>query len=171
MTHLAPTLTPPAFRTLKLSSTVLTVLCLAVGVKIPLSAQSVTESVCAEQMHGEQLLGHRYLDKNAPADEMTAYLDDQAPANSPGILMSAVQPVSLQSSGSGASWTHVHQTSMAVDVTLPGNKQLHGIDTSSFVSKVEVKMPKMVPVERQAEYISAFGSQTKLPRTPLLPGY
>jgi len=32
-------------------------------------------------------------------------------------------------------------------------------------------LPKLIPAAKQQEYIAAFGSQTKLPRTPLLSGY
>ena len=32
-------------------------------------------------------------------------------------------------------------------------------------------LPKLTPAAKQQEYIAAFGSQTKLPRTPLLSGY
>ena len=32
-------------------------------------------------------------------------------------------------------------------------------------------LPNLIPAAKQQEYIAAFGSQTKLPRTPLLSGY
>ena len=36
---------------------------------------------------------------------------------------------------------------------------------------LSAKLPKLISAAKQQEYIAAFGSQTKLPRTPLLSGY
>lgn len=43
--------------------------------------------------------------------------------------------------------------------------------TRSGDALLPAKLPKLIPAAKQEEYIAAFGSQTKLPRTPLLPGY
>ena len=37
--------------------------------------------------------------------------------------------------------------------------------------KSTAKLAKLLSADKQNEYIAAFGSQTKLPRTPLLPGH
>ena len=37
--------------------------------------------------------------------------------------------------------------------------------------KSTAKLTKLLSADKQTEYIAAFGSQTKLPRTPLLPGH
>lgn len=38
-------------------------------------------------------------------------------------------------------------------------------------ASLSAKLPTLIPAAKQQEYIAAFGSQTKLPRTPLLSGY
>ena len=38
-------------------------------------------------------------------------------------------------------------------------------------ASLSAKLPKLISAAKQQEYIAAFGSQTKLPRTPLLSGY
>lgn len=37
--------------------------------------------------------------------------------------------------------------------------------------KIPATLTELIPAAKREEYIAAFGSQTKLPRTPLLPGY
>lgn len=117
--------------------------------------------VSAEYMHGEQLLHHLYLDNSMPADAPT-YLDYQAIADSSDVAVSALQPAASVSA---------HESIPAVSNALSGVKQQYAIEAMPFAAKAEVKVPNMVPVGRQAEYMTAFASQTKLPRTPLLPGY
>lgn len=112
-------------------------------------------------MHGEQLLHHLYLDISMPADAPT-YLDHHAIADSSDVAVSALQPAATASA---------HELTPAGLNAMSGVKQQYATEAASFAAKAEVKVPNMVPVERQDEYITAFASQTKLPRTPLLPGY
>ena len=55
----------------------------------------------------------------------------------------------------------------------PSLRQIPGVSrlNSSGVDVLSAEMSKLIPVAKQEEYIAAFGSQTKLPRTPLLPDY
>lgn len=55
----------------------------------------------------------------------------------------------------------------------PKSGQMHSLSRleRSGADILTAKVPKLIPVAKQEEYIAAFGSQTKLPRTPLLPGH
>ncbi len=45
------------------------------------------------------------------------------------------------------------------------------IANNTVAGNLSTLLPKLIPAAKQQEYIAAFGSQTKLPRTPLLSGY
>lgn len=131
----------------------------------------------AEQLHGEGLLHQKYPD-NTQSQEDGTLQDAAVNASSlqDGSLASSVlQPVSEEatiSAGHGQPLLSdtlqpalkIDRPSSSFKPALDADRSLSGINTN-------IQLPKMVSAERQAEYMSAFGSQTKLPRTPLLPGY
>ena len=120
-------------------------------------------------MHGEQLLYQKYHDDSVPTEDLAPTLHRQSAAESLGGDVTLLQAPGLLSSTSGA-FARQRDASM-LGGTSSEFKQTSAPDALLFASKADVKLPKMVPAERQQEYISAFGSHTKLPRTPLLPGY
>ena len=132
----------------------------------------------AEQLQGEKLLHQKYPDNSTQSQEDGTLQDVAVNASSlqDGSLASSVlQPVSEEATMSAGHEQlllgNTLQPGLKLDRPSSSFKPALDADTSLSGIITGIQLPKMVSAERQAEYISAFGSQTKLPRTPLLPGY
>ena len=134
----------------------------------------------AEHLHGEGLLHQKYPDNSTQSQEDGTLQDAAVNASSlqDGSLASSVlQPVSEEATMSAGREQQLlllgNTLQPALKLDRPSSSFKPALDADTSLSGIitSIQLPKMVSAERQAEYISAFGSQTKLPRTPLLPGY
>lgn len=118
-------------------------------------------------MHGEELLFHNYLSASLTAEDTQTLLGESGDANSLAASVSYMQPDSTQPFLSGR--TMMQKLDLAKSQRSAAMLSSNADELQDVTSRFNVKLPKTMPAGARAEYISAFGSQTKLPRTPLLP--
>ncbi|DBA71406.1 TPA: LisH domain-containing protein armc9 [Trebouxia sp. C0005] len=124
-----------------------------------------------DQLHGEKLLCSQYVQEGAP-DALPAEQVAEQTKKMGGISIrqsSAVLNPSITRSLNIEDDQHVEEAGQMQEQNMSAarpklaNKLVNG--------NLSAMLPKLIPAAKQQEYIAAFGSQTKLPRTPLLSGY
>ncbi|DBA87577.1 TPA: LisH domain-containing protein armc9, variant 2 [Trebouxia sp. C0004] len=124
-----------------------------------------------DQLHGEKLLCCQYIQEGAPVAQPAEQVAEQT-MRIGGIsikdLAAVLNPSTTHSLDIGDS-QHVKGAGQMQEQDMPAarpkiaNKPVNG--------SLSAMLPKLIPAAKQQEYTAAFGSQTKLPRTPLLSGY